>query len=227
MKQPAIAGLIALMACQAQADTASSDLSPWTMRAGAGVVRFHSATYAEVPRGSALPGAQVGVDNNTGVGVDVVYQIAPDWQSHVSFGVPPTTTLHAHGTLAAFVQPNGPLTGVLGKVKYAPLIWSVTYSPGNYGGIEPYVGAGINYTWALESRDADVAGLSVKNAWGSALHAGLNIPLASHWSLFLDVRKVYVKTTATGTVPAMGGLPVGLALTLNPVLVFAGVSYRF
>ena len=91
----------------------------------------------------------------------------------------------------------------------------------------PHVDAGINCTWVWESRDADVAGLSVRNAWVGALHAGLDIPLARHWSLFLDVRKVYVKTTATGTVPAMGGLPVGLALTLNPLLVFAGVSYRF
>ncbi|MBA5686666.1 OmpW/AlkL family protein [Rugamonas apoptosis] len=227
MKYRSTAGLIALVACQAHAEIATPELSPWTVRAAAGLIRFHSDTSAEMPRGQTVPGARVDVDNNTSVGLDVAYQIAPRWQSLFALGRPPTTTLHAAGVLGAYVQPNGPLTGVLGKIKYAPLMWTVIYSPGSVGPVEPYVGAGVNYTRTVSTRDGDTAGLSVDNAWGSVIQAGFNLPVDRRWSVFLDARKVFVKTKATGYVPALGAMPVGLTMRLDPLMVSAGISYRF
>ena len=120
-----------------------------------------------------------------------------------------------------------PLTGTLGEVKYAPAVLSVTYGLGELGIFRPYVGLGINDTRIVSTRDGDLAGLRVKSAWGSLLQVGVDVPLDAHWSLFLDVRKVFVKTSTSGTLPALGGLAATADVTLNPRITHAGLSYRF
>jgi outer membrane protein len=43
----------------------------------------------------------------------------------------------------------------------------------------------------------------------------------------MDARKIFVKTTATGAIPALGGPLATASVTLNPLVVHMGVSYRF
>ncbi len=68
------------------------------------------------------------------------------------------------------------------------------------------------------SKDGANQQLDAKNGWGSALQAGLNVPLSQRFGLFVDVKKVFVKTTATGFLPAAGGAPVRAETTPNPRL---------
>ena len=89
-----------------------------------------------------------------------------------------------------------------------------------------YVDAGINYTAILREKDGDVAGLKVRNAFGS-VPAGVDAPLQNGWNVVFDVRKILVKLKASGTLPAMGGPPTEATLKLNPVVVHAGIGYRF
>jgi outer membrane protein len=77
------------------------------------------------------------------------------------------------------------------------------------------------------SKDGAIQQLDAKNGWGSALQAGLNVPLSQRFGLFVDVKKVFVKTTATGFLAADGGAPVKAETTLNPVLIHLGVSAKF
>lgn len=202
---------------------ALAQTSPWSVRTGPVAVLFDASSSVAVA-GATVPGGTVAVKDNTTLGLEVGYAFSSDLTARFAFGVPPTTTLSADGSLKGLVPP---LTGTLGKIRYAPAVLSLTHAFGPVGGVRPYLGAGINYTAVLKERDGDVAGLRVKDAFGPVLEAGVDVPLQNGWSLFLDVRKVFVKVKATGTLPAVGGPPATANVKLNPVLVHAGLGYRF
>lgn len=202
---------------------AHAEDSPWSIRVGPAMVAFDASAKVDVG-GANVPGANVAVKDNTALAFDIGYALDDRWTIRTAFGAPPTTTLSAAGSLKGFVPP---LTGTLGKVKYGPAVLSATWKLGKFGVFEPYVGAGLNYTHVFSSKDGDIAGLKVKSAFGTALQVGFDVPIDRHWAVFLDARKIYVKTTATGTVPALGGPPAKASVTLDPLIVHMGASYRF
>ncbi|SFD72538.1 OmpW/AlkL family protein [Paracidovorax konjaci] len=228
----AIGSLIAALPAQAQAQTQplapaaaarmpSADLSapsPWRLYAGAAHIGF--STSAEVRAGGQIvPGASARADSNNGLGFGAIYDFHPGWSAEIALGLPPTTALKGTGTLAG--------AGTLGKVKYGPAVLSVRRQLWEEGPVRPYIGAGINYTLVLESRDGFVSNLDVKNGVGPVLQAGIEVPIDPRWSFFVDAKKIWLKTTATGTLPALGGAPAHAKVRLDPLVVTAGVGYRF
>ncbi|AVS65177.1 hypothetical protein C8245_05180 [Paracidovorax avenae] len=230
----AVGSLIAALPAQAQtqsqqqqsappaaARTPSTDWSapsPWRLYAGAAHIGF--STSAEVRAGGQLvPGADAKADANNSLGFGAIYDFHPGWSAEIALGLPPTTALKGTGTLAG--------AGTLGKVKYGPAVLSVRRHLWEDGPVRPYIGAGINYTLVLESRDGFVSNLDVKNGVGPVLQAGFEVPIDQRWSFFVDAKKIWLKTTATGTLPALGGAPAHAKVRLDPLVVTAGVSYRF
>ncbi len=201
--------------------TPSADLpapSPWRIYAGPAHIGF--STSAEVRAGGQLvPGADAKADANYSIGFGAIYDFHPGWSAEIALGLPPTTALKGTGTLAG--------AGTLGKVKYGPAVLSVRRHLWEDGPVRPYIGAGINYTLVLESRDGFVSNLHVKNGVGPVLQAGFEVPINQRWSFFVDAKKIWLKTTATGTLPALGGAPAHAKVRLDPLVVTAGVSYRF
>jgi len=214
-------GVLLPFACAMSA--AHADDSPWSVRVGPVLAAFNASAKVDVA-GSNVPGGNVGAKDNVSLGLEVGYALDDRWTIRTALGVPPTTTLSTAGTLNSLVPP---LTGTLGRVKYGPVVLSATWKIGEFGLFRPYVGAGINYTYVFSNTDADVSGLRVKSAFGTALQVGFDVPIDRNWGLFFDVRKVFVKTTATGSVPALGNPPVRASVVLDPLLVHMGVSYRF
>jgi len=89
-------------------------------------------------------------------------------------------------------------------------------------GIEPYVGAGVNYTFYYDPKSA-LPGIGFKNQFGWALQAGADIPIAdTPYFLNVDVKKIFLGTTGH----AMGGA-VQASARLNPWLIGTGVGIRF
>lgn len=215
--------LLLCLVAASSATAAHAQTSPWTLRAGPAWVNFSPGIDAVVG-GEKVPGAKATLKNNTTVAVEIGYAIDDRWTARLALGAPPSTTLGADGSLKALTPP---LTGRLGHVKYGPAVLSATYRFLDAGPIRPYVGAGINYTLVLSSPDGDLGQLDAKNAWGKVLQAGFDVPLGPQWSVFLDVRKVWVKTTATGVITALGGAPARAEVTLDPLITHVGVSYRF
>lgn len=220
---PWLALCVLLPMATALHDAQAETVSPWSIRVGPARAAFDASASVDVA-GNLISGANVGVKDNTTLGLDIGYALNERWTIRTAFGIPPTTTLSAAGTLQRMVPP---LTGTLGRVKYGPAVLSVTWNVGEFGIFRPYLGAGVNYTKVFSSESADISGLRVKSAFGTVLQAGVDVPLDRNWGLFLDVRKIFVKTTATGTVPALGGPPAKASVTLNPLLVHVGASYRF
>ncbi len=219
----AFASLAAALPAQAQtqAQTQAPDAapkSPWRIYAGPAHIGF--STSAEVRAGGQrVPGADARADANHSLGFGATYDFHPGWSAEIALGLPPTTALKGTGTLAG--------AGTLGKVKYGPAVLSVRRHLWEDGPVRPYIGAGINYTLVLESRDGFVSNLDVKNGFGPVLQVGFEVPIDQRWSFFVDAKKIWLKATATGTLPALGGAPAHAKVRLDPLVVTAGVSYRF
>lgn len=196
---------------------------PWIARAGYARASFSPSTTLSLA-GNAVAGAEVKIRDKWLPFAELGYEFADGWAARLALAPPPTVTVFAGGSLKGYTPP---LSGTIGKAKIAPVVMTMTYSPGNFRGLTPYVGAGVNYTIVMKTWDGDVASIKAKNAWGSALEAGADWSIDSRWSLYMDARKLYVKTTGTGFVPALGGMPVRGKVALDPLLVSAGVGYRF
>lgn len=212
------------VALPAQAQTSASAApdtapkSPWRLYAGPAHIGF--STSAQVQAGGQLvPGGNATADSNNSLGFGAIYDFHPGWSAEIALGLPPTTALKGTGTLAG--------AGTLGKVKYGPAVLSVRRQLWDEGPVRPYIGAGINYTLVLESRDGFVSNLDVKNGFGPVLQVGFEVPIDQRWSFFVDAKKIWLKTTATGTLPALGGAPAYAKVRLDPLVVTAGLSYRF
>lgn len=203
----------------AHADTQNS----WLARLGYANASFAPSATLSLA-GNSVPGAEVTVPDKWLPLVELGYGFADGWAARIALAPPPTVTVFADGSLKGFTPP---LSGTIGKAKIAPIVMTVTYSPGSFYGLTPYVGAGLNYTVVLKTQDGDVAAINAKNAWGSAFEIGADWSIDRNWSAYLDARKVYVKTTGTGFVPALGGVPVQGEVALNPTIISAGIGYRF
>ena len=148
-----------------------------------------------------------------------VYALTPELSAELALGLPPTTTLSGAGTLAS--------AGTLGRVTYGPAVLSLRHALPALGPLQPYVGLGVNYTLVLRSEDAFVQQLDVRSAWGGVAQLGATLPLGGPWSLSLDAKKVWAKTVATGTLPALGGVATRSEVRLDPLISTLSLSYRY
>lgn len=106
-----------------------------------------------------------------------------------------------------------------------PPIVTLQYHFTDMGPIKPYVGVGAQWIHFF-SEDADAAGtkLSIDDAFGFALQAGVDIQVGNGWYLNADVKKSFLDTTVT--------INDGVNITkvdhdLDPWIFSVGVGYRF
>jgi len=210
--------LAACALCLSAGAASAADTSPWTVRLGPAHVGF--STQADVSvGGNPVPGGDASASSSTTLGIELAYDVSDRLTARFLAGIPPETTLSGKGSLAS--------AGQLGKVTYAPAVLSLTWKLLNDGPVRPYVGAGINYTIVTRNRDAFIKDLDTRSAWGTVLQAGVEFPIDPTWSVSLDARKIFLKTKATGTLPALGGAPTRADVRLNPLVVFLSVGRRF
>ncbi len=100
--------------------------------------------------------------------------------------------------------------------------------------IRPYVGAGVNLTIAY-GEDASQSlvnalggptNLKADNSIGWAVQAGVDIDLDDRWFLNFDIKYVAISVDAAITTPATSTTRT-TTLDINPVIVGAGIGYRF
>ena len=96
--------------------------------------------------------------------------------------------------------------------------------------INPYVGAGLNYTFFMDthgtSQVTNTPGtFMLSNSLGYALHFGADVNIAGNWYANLDAKKIFLTTDAVwhnGT-----GALVTSKVDLDPWLLGLGVGYKF
>ena len=111
----------------------------------------------------------------------------------------------------------------LGSVGVLPPTLTVQYHWNDLGAFQPYVGAGINYTYFYDSDLADNT-LHIKDSsWGGALQVGTDYEIAKNWYLNADIKYVWMSTDVyvNSTGANLG------SLDINPWIFGVGVRYRF
>lgn len=218
------------------AATVLSTQSVFAHKAGDIIVRAGVATVAPDENSSALNipalGGEIGgssarVDNNSQLG------ITGSWMQSNSWGL---------GLLAAtpFKHDVDAVTGDLGlgtvgagTVKHLPPTLTVQFFPlPEDSRFQPYVGAGVNYTVFFdESVDRELESvlgkgkLDLKDSWGLALEAGVDLDLGNNWLLNAAVWYLDIDTDAKFRFDS--GVTVATSVDIDPWVYALAIGYKF
>lgn len=190
----------------------------WRLKVGLGRVDFREDVSLSVG-GAPFPTGGASLSDDNTLLVELGYRYSPQWSAWLTLGVPPTTEVRGTGDAAPF--------GELGEVRYGPIAATIHYSFNEGGTLRPYVGAGAVYFAVLDENDGAIAGFEAKSRFGSLVQVGAEYALTPTLGLFVDVKKLFVKTRASGTLPALGGAPVTARVDLDPVVFTAGLVFDF
>lgn len=96
------------------------------------------------------------------------------------------------------------------------------FTPDNQ--FSPYVGAGLNYSWFYgEDAASPFTKMGVEGGLGYAVQAGFDYWINKNWGVNFDVKYIDLNVDVSVNNGALHAYDVDL----NPVVVGAGVSYRF
>ena len=124
------------------------------------------------------------------------------------------------------VDGEGLLRGAdLGDTWIFPPSLNLQYHFDGMGSIKPYLGAGVQYiAFFSEGRSPTLGGaqLSIDDAFGFSLQAGVDVAIGDGWYLNADVRKTWLDTDA-----AWAGTGVTADVDVDPWIFTIGAGYRF
>ena len=191
------------------------------VRAGAVTVDPHEDSSAVKIGGASVAGTGATLDSDTQLGLNFAYMVT----DHIGVELLAATPFkHDIGTKG--------LGGLkLGSVKHLPPTLSVVYYPMDASSaLQPYVGAGINYTWFFDDKLSSEAesqgfrGLDLDNSWGLAAQVGLDYMLTD--SLMLNAQVRYIDIDTEGTTYA-GPTKVSVDVDVDPFVYMVGLGYKF
>ncbi len=177
------------------------------------------------------PPAGIDVDSANSLGIDITYMVTNNFGIELMLD---TTSTHD-------ISGTGNLAGVdIGEATVLPpsLIAVWHFMPSN--NIRPYLGAGINYTMffnesttsqftdtidAVAGPGVTSTGLSVDDAFGVVVQAGLNIDINKDWYVTFDAKYIDLDTTATIQVNGLDTATVDF--DVNPLVLGVGVGTSF
>lgn len=166
---------------------------------------------------SAIQGS-VRASNNVVPEIDGTYFFTPNLAAELIAAV----TYHT-------VKDEGSAIGTvpLGSVRLLPPTLTAQWHFLPEASINPYVGAGINYTFFYGVHGSTLPAIQsthYSDNVGAALQVGADVRLGGNWYFNVDVKKLFLETDVTlGT--ALG--QVKAKVNLDPWLVGAGFGYRF
>jgi outer membrane protein len=109
-----------------------------------------------------------------------------------------------------------------GDVWLLPPTLTLQYHFNQFESVKPYVGAGVNYTHFFGANGGSLSDPKYDDSFGAALQAGADMPLGNNWYANLDVKKVYINTTAK-----FSGGTVRADVDIDPWIVGVGIGYKF
>ncbi|BCD86363.1 outer membrane protein W [Pseudomonas solani] len=230
MKTPFLAAsllALAVAAPLAQAHQAGDIL----VRAGAITVNPKAdSSSVQVDRG-ALAGLDLGgkatMDSDTQLGLNFAYMLTDHFGLELLAATPFEHEVKLKGTGLDAAN------GSLGSLKHLPPTLSVVYYPlESQSAFQPYVGAGINYTWIYDEHvgsGATAAGFDnfrVKNSWGLAWQVGADYMLTDSIMVNAQVRYIDIDTTAYVDNTALN-VRAKVDVDVDPWVYMVGLGYKF
>jgi outer membrane protein len=194
---------------------AAPERRAWIVHVGAGRLSAKDDARVHVLE-KAIPGAAVDVDPRyTGV-IEVGRFVGSAFSVNITAGLPVKQKIGASGSISAI--------GQLGRMTYGPAAATLLWHPLRNTAVRPYVGAGVAYMHVFDANDSAVRALHVDNDIGPAVQGGVEVSAAPAWGVFVDAKKAFLRTDATGS---LGGAPVLAHLRLDPLVLHTGIAFRF
>jgi outer membrane protein W len=136
---------------------------------------------------------------------------------------------------ASEVRPEAQFTGFSNaggtRLKMIPLTAVLQWHLAPRGAVDPYIGAGAAYILFDDLSDSsdlnhlNVNRISLKDDVGLALNAGVGFALSPNFAITVDGKYVPLKSSATAVFAS--GPNSNSRVKINPVLVSAGLTFRF
>jgi outer membrane protein len=124
--------------------------------------------------------------------------------------------------------------GLSGKVAESwifPPALTLQYHFDHFGPLKPYVGVGAQWIHFFNSdtgaNTLNSTGVKFDDAFGVTLQAGFDFQLGGGWYLNADVKKSWLDTKVTWQNSAVTGGNIVAKADLDPLIVSAGIGYRF
>lgn len=204
-------GTALLLAASASAFAQTPEAAAGT--AGSFQVRLRAVTVAPDP--SAIITVNGG---NIGGVTDVSTSVVPE--ADFSYFLTDNIAVEVIAAVTRHTVSNS-VAGRVAAVSLLPPTITTQYHFAPQASVRPYVGAGLNYTFFYDANSA-LAGMKFSHNVGFALQAGVDVPIRDNYFLNLDVKKLFLNTSAT----AAGGT-VRAKASLDPWLVGVGIGARF
>jgi outer membrane protein len=197
---------------QAQENEATS---PWFVRVGAVELQNLHGLNATLA-GQPLPGAALNYHHVYTAMVEVGYTFMPDWSAVASIGLPPALSAYGYGSL------NG--LGKIVSTTLGPSALTIQYQPFHDGMFRPYVGAGMADALVFSRHDAALKNAKLTSDVSPEIEAGMDIMFQENLGMFVEVKKAWLSTHATGT---FNGLPFNGTASYAPWVYGTGVTLHF
>ncbi|PWE40345.1 outer membrane protein OmpW [Pseudomonas prosekii] len=203
------------------------------VRAGAITVNPKADSSSVKVDQGPLSGADLGgkatMSSDTQLGLNFAYMIDSHWGIELLAASPFEHDVKIKGTAL------GAANGKLGTLKHLPPTLSVVYYPlDGKSAFQPYVGAGINYTWIYDEHigsQAQANGFSnfkAKNSWGMAFQVGADYMITDNIMINGQVRYIDIDTQATVENNAVApGTRAKVNVEVDPFIYMVGLGYKF
>jgi len=177
--------------------------------------------------GTDVAGTKATLDSDTQLGLNFAYMLTNNIGIELLAATPFSHNVGVKGMPGGFAG----LNGKLGELKHLPPTLSVVYYPLDASSaFQPYLGAGINYTWFFDTKlssdaeDKGFSGLDMKDSWGLAAQVGMDYMLTD--SIMLNAQVRYIDIETTGTTHILGD-KVKVDVDVDPFVYMVGLGYKF
>lgn len=198
------------------------------VRAGAITVDPHERSSGVKASGIGDIGGKATLNSNTQLGLNFAYMVTDNVGIELLAASPFSHDVHLKGTAA-----GSAVDGKLGKIKHLPPTLSVVYYPmDKNSAFQPYVGAGVNYTWFFDetvSSSAKAKGfnsLDLKNSWGLAAQVGADYMLTDKLMFNAQLRYIDIDTRAHVNNSVLN-TRAKVDVKVDPWVYMVGLGYKF
>ncbi len=194
------------------------------IRAGATNVNPNDDSGKVSVDGLGTTGMEVGVDDNTQLGLNFLYMLTDNWGVELLASTPFKHDIHLQQSELGLGD------GMLADTKQLPPTLSAMYFFDTGTKFHPYVAAGINYTFFFEDNFVDSRNaqgfnsLSLDNSLSWAVQAGFDYMLDDNWMFNMSYRYIDIETDASFKV---GEAAASVDVDVDPGILTIALGYKF
>lgn len=179
------------------------------------------------------PSSNLAVGNNTIPELDISYYFTKNIAAELILAVGTKHNVNVVGDNTAAPAAVG--NQYLGKVNLLPPTLTAQWHFNPDQTIDPYIGAGLNYTHALDNRLSFASGSAVigqeikidQDVFGLVAQAGVDINLGSGWLINADVKYIDVSTDVYKRTSSTAAWVKIDDLDINPWVFGVGIGKKF